>query len=193
MTSMLWSPGERRSRNSEMHRLMMRLGARLERPLTSFRELHGATVQHPEVFWTELWRHAGLVGDMGHPPLLVDADLMPGARFFPGGRLNYAENALRRRGTDDAIVFRNEAGISRRISADELRAQVRDRTLPLVHARATRLRRRAGALEVELDGAPTVRARRVIVAMAVSTEDAKKQFDNVEEFKPYLRYADAPQ
>jgi len=29
--------------------------------------------------------------------------------------------------------------------------------------------------------------------MAVSTEDAKKQFDNVEEFKPYLRYADAPQ
>lgn len=34
---------------------------------------------------------------------------------------------------------------------------------------------------------------RVIVAMAVSTEDAKKQFDNVEEFKPYLRYADAPQ
>ena len=124
MTSMLWSPGERRSRNSEMHRLMMRLGARLERPLTSFRELHGATVQHPEVFWTELWRHAGLVGDMGHPPLLVDADLMPGARFFPGGRLNYAENALQRRGTDDAIVFRNEAGISRRISADELRAQV---------------------------------------------------------------------
>ena len=34
---------------------------------------------------------------------------------------------------------------------------------------------------------------RVIVAMAVSTEDAKKRFDNVEEFKPYLRYADAPQ
>jgi alkyl hydroperoxide reductase subunit AhpC len=33
---------------------------------------------------------------------------------------------------------------------------------------------------------------RVIVAMAVSTEDAKKKFDNVEEFKPYLRFADAP-
>ena len=34
--------------------------------------------------------------------------------------------------------------------------------------------------------------QRVIVGLAVSTEDAKKQFDNVEEFKPYLRYADAP-
>ena len=33
---------------------------------------------------------------------------------------------------------------------------------------------------------------RVIVAMAVSTEDAKAKFANVEEFKPYLRYADAP-
>jgi hypothetical protein len=28
--------------------------------------------------------------------------------------------------------------------------------------------------------------------MAVSTEDAEKQFENVEEFKPYLRFADAP-
>jgi len=33
---------------------------------------------------------------------------------------------------------------------------------------------------------------RVIVAMTVSTEDAKKRFNNVEEVKPYLRYADAP-
>jgi len=33
---------------------------------------------------------------------------------------------------------------------------------------------------------------RVIVSMAMSTEDAKKKFANVEEFKPYLRYADAP-
>jgi predicted RNA methylase len=33
---------------------------------------------------------------------------------------------------------------------------------------------------------------RVIVSMAVSTEDAKQKFANVEEFKPYLRYADAP-
>ena len=33
---------------------------------------------------------------------------------------------------------------------------------------------------------------RVIVSMAMSTEDAKKKFQNVEEFKPYLRYADAP-
>ena len=33
---------------------------------------------------------------------------------------------------------------------------------------------------------------RVIVGLAVSTEDAKERFANVEEFKPYLRYADAP-
>ena len=33
---------------------------------------------------------------------------------------------------------------------------------------------------------------RVIVAMGMSTEDAKEKFENVEEFKPYLRYADAP-
>jgi alkyl hydroperoxide reductase subunit AhpC len=34
---------------------------------------------------------------------------------------------------------------------------------------------------------------RVIVGLGVSTDDAKQQFTNVEEVKPYLRYADAPQ
>jgi alkyl hydroperoxide reductase subunit AhpC len=33
---------------------------------------------------------------------------------------------------------------------------------------------------------------RVIVAVSVSTEDAEEKFQNVEELKPYLRYADAP-
>jgi alkyl hydroperoxide reductase subunit AhpC len=34
---------------------------------------------------------------------------------------------------------------------------------------------------------------RVIVGLAVSTDDARKQFSNVEEVTPYLRYADAPE
>jgi len=33
---------------------------------------------------------------------------------------------------------------------------------------------------------------RVIVSTSVSTEDARQKFSNVEEFKPYLRFADAP-
>ncbi len=124
MTSMLWQPGGERFRENEMRRFMMRFGDRLGRGLASFTDLHRASVEHPALFWAELWRHAGVIGDMGDPPFLVDADHMPGARFFPAARLNYAENALSSRTGSDAIVFRNEAGITRRVGAGELRIEV---------------------------------------------------------------------
>jgi acetoacetyl-CoA synthetase len=62
---------------------------------------------------------------MGAPPFLIDADRMPGARFFPDARLNYAENALaKRRGSAVAIVFWGEEKVRRRVTWGELRAQV---------------------------------------------------------------------
>ena len=51
---------------------------------------------------------------------VMDGDKMPGARFFPDARLNFAENLLRHRGAEDAIVFRGENEMVRRLSRDEL-------------------------------------------------------------------------
>ena len=45
---------------------------------------------------------------------------MPGARFFPDGRLNFAENLLRRRDSGDAIVFWGEDKVQRRVLHAEL-------------------------------------------------------------------------
>jgi acetoacetyl-CoA synthetase len=55
---------------------------------------------------------------------LVDGGKMPGARFFPDGRLNFAENLLRRRDTGDAIVFWGEDKVKRRVLHSELWDQV---------------------------------------------------------------------
>src|SRR5690606_17095421 len=49
---------------------------------------------------------------------------MPGASFFPDARLNFAENLLRKTGEEDAILFRGEDKVERRLSWDELRALV---------------------------------------------------------------------
>jgi acetoacetyl-CoA synthetase len=55
---------------------------------------------------------------------MVDGDKMPGARFFPDARLNFAENLLKKSGAGDALVFRGEDKVERRMSWDELRALV---------------------------------------------------------------------
>ena len=63
------------------------------------------------------------VGERGERTL-VDGDRMPGAAFFPDATLNFAENLLQKSGPADAIVFRGEDKLVRRLSWDELRAMV---------------------------------------------------------------------
>ncbi len=61
------------------------------------------SVDHLPEFWGAVWDFYGLEADGSHAVALADA-AMPGARWFPGTRLNYAEHALRHRAGDDDLV-----------------------------------------------------------------------------------------
>ncbi|HET7426881.1 MAG TPA: AMP-binding protein, partial [Gemmatimonadales bacterium] len=97
--------------------------------------LYSWSVGHPEAFWPEVWRFCGLIADdhEGRGPwddVVIGLERMAppapavGPRWFPGARLNYAENLLRHGGDGDAIVFWNERGRQRRLSWDQLRSDV---------------------------------------------------------------------
>ena len=81
------------------------------------------SIANKEYFWREVWDFCGVIGDKGERTL-VDGHLMPGAKWFPDARLNFAENLLKKRGPDDALVFWNEQGNRRRLSFDQLRSSV---------------------------------------------------------------------
>lgn len=81
------------------------------------------SVDHISLFWTALWRFCGVTGEMGEP-VLVNGDQMPGAQFFPNGRLNFSENLLRRTDERDAILYWSEDKIRRRLSARQFRELV---------------------------------------------------------------------
>jgi acetoacetyl-CoA synthetase len=91
--------------------------------LNDYDALHRWSVEDRESFWGLAWDHCGIVGNRGER-VLADGDRMPGASFFPDARLNFAENLLRRTGPADAIVFRGEDKVERRLSWDELHALV---------------------------------------------------------------------
>ena len=85
--------------------------------------LHRWSITERGAFWSAVWDFCGVIGDKGERQV-IDAELMPGARFLPDAALNFAENLLRLDGPSDAIVFRDEAGARRRWSWDELRQTV---------------------------------------------------------------------
>ncbi len=82
------------------------------------------SVGNPALFWDAVWDFAGVVGDRGSNRVLIDGGDIRKARFYPDATLNYAENLLRYRGSEDALVFLDETGKERVLSRDDLYAQV---------------------------------------------------------------------
>lgn len=91
--------------------------------LDGFDALHAWSIDDRAAFWTALWDFCGVVGERGDTAL-ENGDAMPGARFFPQARLNFAENLLSRSGGDDAIIFRGEDKVESRMSWDDLHGMV---------------------------------------------------------------------
>jgi acetoacetyl-CoA synthetase len=87
-------------------------------------ELHRWSVTEPAQFWQSVWSFCGAIGDAGDGPALVDGHRMPGARWFPTVRLNYAENLLRRRDRSPAIVFWGEDRLKSAVTCAELYSEV---------------------------------------------------------------------
>jgi len=86
--------------------------------LKNYRDLHAWSVENREAFWDLLWDFCGVIGEKGMRRLIDDK--MPGAKFFPDAKLNYAENLLRRHDSSTAILFRGEDKALRRFSYTEL-------------------------------------------------------------------------
>lgn len=102
----LWTPPPARIASLRMEAFRKQFETRLQRTLPAYADLHRASVEEREAFWSLVWDFCGVVGDKGDAVLARDA--MPGAAFFPDARLNFAENLLRRCDEGEAIVFRGE-------------------------------------------------------------------------------------
>jgi acetoacetyl-CoA synthetase len=88
---------------------------RAGRDLDDYAVLWQWSVDDPPGFWRLLWDFCGVIGDPGQV-VLADDERMPGARWFPQARLNYAGNLLRRRDDAEALVFWGEDRVWRRLS-----------------------------------------------------------------------------
>jgi len=114
----LWTPSPDRAGASRMTAFRARFGP------DDGTDLHTWSVTDPGGFWQAVWDDAEVVGDRGEGPAFTTGAHLTDARFFPDATLNYAENLLRRRGDDPAMMFRGEDGTARELSWDDLHALV---------------------------------------------------------------------
>jgi acetoacetyl-CoA synthetase len=119
----LWTPSPERIAAAAVTRFAAEAEKRFGPDLPDYRALHAWSVSRPELFWDLLWDWAQIRGHKGSK-VVENVNKMPGARWFPEARLNFAENLLRRRDEADAIVFWGEDKVKRRLSYKQLYDQV---------------------------------------------------------------------
>lgn len=125
MDKPIWEPSPERVERANLNRFMRFVRESIgNEDIRRYPPLYEFSIHHPEKFWPLVWEFCGIRSQGEYEPVLVDREKMPGAHWFPGVKLNFAQNLLRFKDDRVAIVFRNEWGHRREVTYAELHAQV---------------------------------------------------------------------
>jgi acetoacetyl-CoA synthetase len=124
MRELLWTPSEEVQKASNMYAFMELVNREKGRNYRNYRELYRFSVDEPEAFWDILFRYLDIVHSVGYERTVDDIHRFPGAKWFPGCRLNYAENLLRHEANDEAcLIFRGEDKVRRVLTWKDVKEQ----------------------------------------------------------------------
>ena len=120
---LLWQPDSAAARKSNISSFINKISDKYK-VNTDYESLHRWSTDQSPLFWAEIWEEMDVLGDRADGDVLENPGAMPGARWFPGCRLNFAENLLRFRDERCALIFRSEGGGEARYSYRELHREV---------------------------------------------------------------------
>jgi acetoacetyl-CoA synthetase len=124
MKNPIWTPSEERIRNANITRFIGFVNERFGKNLKTYDNLYGWSVEKIPDFWAAMWDFAEIKASKRYDKVVDDLSRFPGAEWFPGARLNFAENLLRYRDDRPAFIFRGETEKSAGMSYRELYATV---------------------------------------------------------------------
>ena len=124
MTVPIWQPSRDRVSGALVTQFVALVNRRHAMSIETFGDLYAWSVAQPESFWSLVWEFGEVRAAHRGDAVLVDAQEMPGARWFPDAHLNFAENLLRRRDDAVAVYFRGEDRRASSLTFAELHARV---------------------------------------------------------------------
>ena len=124
MANLLWQPSEKRIKNTHMYRFMTGINEKFGKNFSTYDELYQWSIQNIPDFWAAMWDFAGVRASRSYDQVVDDPLRLPGARWFAGAELNFAENLLRYRDDHVALIFRGEEREPVRMTYAELYDEV---------------------------------------------------------------------
>jgi acetoacetyl-CoA synthetase len=119
MAKLLWSPSPTRIQQSNMQQLMNYI-TKDGHQVSNYQELYDFSIRLPQLFWRYVWDFGSFVESAPYTSVLENSDKMPGATWFKGSKINFAQNLLKFRDDRTAITSYNEYGKQQQLSYAQL-------------------------------------------------------------------------
>jgi acetoacetyl-CoA synthetase len=124
MAKLLWKPAEEQIKNSNMYRFMNVINEKYHQNFSEFEPLYKWSIENIADFWETFWEFADIIASKPYDQAIDDVTKMPGARWFSGAQLNFAQNLLRFRDDKVALIFKGEGQPSTKMTYAELYDEV---------------------------------------------------------------------
>ena len=124
MAQPLWIPSKERVEDANMIRFMSAVNERYGKDFTDYFDLYDWSVSNIPDFWESVWNFVGIKSSVKDEKVVEDINKFPGTKWFPGAKLNFAENLLRYRDNKTALLFKCETEKTVSTSYAELYATV---------------------------------------------------------------------
>jgi acetoacetyl-CoA synthetase len=120
----LWTPTSERMNKANITRFIAFVNQNFGKTFQSYNDLYRWSVENIPDFWSAMWKFAEIKASKKYSSVIENLNQFPGAKWFPGAELNFAENLLRYRDDHIAFIFRGETQKSARMTYRELYSTV---------------------------------------------------------------------
>jgi acetoacetyl-CoA synthetase len=124
MLKKLWEPSAERMKSSNMYRFMQTVNERFGKDFADYGALWEWSVTDIADFWASVWDFVDIQASTPYEKVVDDLGKFPGASWFDGSKLNFAQNLLRFNDDREALVFQPEGRPARSLTYAQLRKQV---------------------------------------------------------------------
>jgi acetoacetyl-CoA synthetase len=124
MAKLLWEPSDDRIKDTNMYRFMNFINEKYSQNFKEYAPLYEWSISHVPEFWAAFWEFADIKHSRPYDQIIDNLSKMPGAKWFSGARLNFAENLLRYRDDQTALIFKGEGRDSVKMTYAQLYDEV---------------------------------------------------------------------
>ncbi len=125
MNPVLWQPSAARQQNANITGFIAKVNKKYAIKLKNYASIYRWSIDYPEEFWSFFWDFAQIKAANKGTIIVSDRNKMPGAKWFPEARLNYAQNLLNNSDKNQCVIlFKGENGFKQQLSYSQLIASV---------------------------------------------------------------------